>query len=181
MAWLDAVFGRLRRDNVEFPIPAGINFTDGIDASQNFSTKIVDVTLRDAALSPAKLAPVTGGVAVSYVVDVVIPATGASGTLRDVAVWATSAPVGAGRIRRAELRVSTAFATGKAALRTASGGGGSVVLPAVSDSTMTFDVGATGLKTDNAAAVHSFAALSDLYLRLDRSVVGRLFLTCEAE
>lgn len=109
-------------------------------------------------------------------------ATGAPGTLIDVPVW----PSGVGntvpftlRLLMGDLRVFTALAGGAATLRTATAGGGAVVLPDDATPTQTFSVATKGRKSDNAAATVQLANATQLYLRVDRSVAGELILSCE--
>lgn len=114
----------------------------------------------------------------TFNVYVSCPSGGAAGTADDVTVWNANAPF-ALRILDATLRVSTAVALSSAALRTASGGGGSVVLPDAAIATQTFSTAAVGPFDDVAVATATVAAGGSLFLRRsDRSVVGELILTC---
>jgi hypothetical protein len=113
---------------------------------------------------------------------VVFAASGASGTLVDIPIWAA----GAGnvtpfvvRLISAMLRVSTAFLTGTGELRTALAGGGVLVLADATTPTQTFSVATVGKKTDNATADVQLAQGTQLYLRVDRSVGGTIVLECE--
>lgn len=122
----------------------------------------------------------SGGGTVSEPFTVYVPCAsgGASGTADDVTVWNAAAPF-ALRIIDASLLVSTAVALSTAALRTASGGGGSVVLPDASTPTVTFSTGTVGPHDQTAVATATVASGGSLFLRRsDRSVVGELILTC---
>lgn len=124
------------------------------------------------------LAPVRSNIAVPFQVYVSCPSGGAAGTADDVTVWNANAPF-AMRILDATLRVSTAVGASTAALRTASGGGGSVVLPDPAAATQTFSTATTGPHDDVATATATVASGGSLFLRRsDRSVVGELILTC---
>lgn len=124
------------------------------------------------------LAPIASNVAVPFYVYVNCTSGGSAGTADDVTIWNATAPV-ALRILDAQLRVSTAVGGSSAALRTASGGGGSVVLPDPGTATQTFSTAATGVLEDLATSTATVAAGGSLFLRRsDRSVVGELLLTC---
>ncbi len=106
------------------------------------------------------------------------PSGGSSGTPDDVTIWNANSPANL-RILDAQLRVSTAVGGSSAALRTASGGGGSVVLPDPGTATQTFSTASTGVLEDLATATATVALNGSLFLRRsDRSVVGELTLTC---
>lgn len=129
-------------------------------------------------VDPQKIAPVASTIAVPFQVYVSCPSGGAAGTADDVTVWNANAPF-AMRILDATLRVSTAVGGSTAALRTASGGGGSVVLPDPGAATQTFSTATTGPHDDVAVATATVAANGSLFLRRsDRSAVGELILTC---
>lgn len=131
-----------------------------------------------ASLKPALLAPVQSNLAIPFLVYVSCASGGAAGTADDVTIWNAAAPF-AMRIIDAQLRVSTAVGGSSAALRTASGGGGSVVLPDPAVATQTFSTAATGVLEDLATATATVALNGSLFLRRsDRSVVGELMLTC---
>lgn len=116
--------------------------------------------------------------AVPFSVYVSCPSGGAAGTADDVTIWNANAPF-ALRVLDATLRVSTAVGASTAALRTASGGGGSVVLPDPAAATQTFSTATTGPHDDVATATATVASGGSLFLRRsDRSVVGELILTC---
>jgi hypothetical protein len=124
------------------------------------------------------LAPVASNLAVPFNVYVSCPSGGAAGTADDVTIWNATAPF-ALRILDATLRVSTAVGGSTAALRTASGGGGSVVLPDPGAATQTFSTATTGPHDDVAVATATVASGGSLFLRRsDRSAVGELILTC---
>ena len=116
------------------------------------------------------------GESVPFTKYVAFTATGATGTLIDVTIWNASAPF-ALRILGAELRVSVAAGT-TSALRTASGGGGSVVLPDAAVGTQTFLTATTGRQFDAAAATATVAAAGSLFFNVDRAVTGEIMLTC---
>lgn len=119
-----------------------------------------------------------GLIAEPFTVYVSCPSGGAAGTADDVTIWSAAAPF-ALRVLDATLRVSTAVALSSAALRTASGGAGSVVLPDPTTATQTFSTAAVGPFDDVAVATATVASGGSLFLRRsDRSVVGELVLTC---
>lgn len=134
--------------------------------------------LSTAGLPATSVAAIASNLAVPFVVYVSCPSGGSSGTADDVTVWNANAPF-ALRILDATLRVSTAVGGSSAALRTASGGGGSVVMPDPATATQTFSTAATGVVEDLAVATATVAANGSLFLRRsDRSVVGELILEC---
>jgi hypothetical protein len=102
----------------------------------------------------------------------VFAASGVTGTMIDVTIWNAAAPF-ALRLVRAELRVSTAASTA-CALRTASAGGGSVVLPDQVTPTQTFSTALAGKKIDNSVATATFTANASLFFNVDRAVAGEI-------
>lgn len=146
--------------------------TGDVTASANSNA----TTLADGVVTPAKLAAVASNRGATFAVYHAFTASGATGTLIDVTVWNANAPF-ALRILGAELRVSVSGGTASA-LRTASGGGGSVVLPDVAAATQTFSTAATGRKFDAAAATATIAANGSLFFNVDRAVTGEVVLFC---
>jgi hypothetical protein len=131
-----------------------------------------------AGITPTEVAVVASNRGVSFMVYVSCPSGGSAGTADDVTIWNANAPF-ALRITDATLRVSTAVGGSSAALRTASGGGGSVVMPDPGTSTQTFSTAVAGVIEDVAVATATVAANGSLFLRRsDRSVVGELILEC---
>jgi hypothetical protein len=126
-------------------------------------------------VSPNELAAVASNAGVPFTLCVPFNASGATGTDTDVIVWNAAAPFPL-RILDSKLRVLTA-AGAVAALRTASGGGGSVVLPDAATPTQTFTTATAGLKLDNATATATVAGGGSLFLRLDRAVAGEIIIT----
>lgn len=106
---------------------------------------------------------------------VTFSATGATGTLIDVNIWTANSPW-LMRILWAELLITTAVGGTTAALRTATGGGGTVVLPDVTAGTQTFSTAAAVRTRDNANATFLQNAGSTLQLRIDRAIAGELIL-----
>ncbi len=136
------------------------------------------VNTRLQIIAPSRFERIQALMAGVFTVYVPCPSGGAAGTADDVTVWSAAAPF-ALRILDATMRVSTAVALASSALRTASGGGGSVVLPDPAIATQTFSNATTGPHDDVAVATATVAAGGSLFLRRsDRSVVGELVLTC---
>jgi hypothetical protein len=160
--------------------PYGSNVTGLVLGQNQAATFTYDnrwVYLGTSAISADNVSPIRAARAIPFTVYVPCPSGGTAGTADDVTVWNADAP--ALRILDATLRVSTAVALSSAALRTASGGGGSVVLPDPVTPTQTFLTSATGPFDDVAVATATVASGGSLFLRRsDRSVVGELILTC---
>lgn len=125
----------------------------------------------------AHLLAVTSSRGVVFNIQVAAVASGATGTLVDVTVFNADAPF-AFRIFYAMLLVSVAQVGTTAALRTATGGGGSVVLPDATAGTQTFTTATTGTKFSNAVNSASVSASGTLILRIDRAVTASLLLFC---
>lgn len=60
MSRLDAFFGRIRAAGVDLALGFGINYSTGLNAQRNPTTKYVDVTLAEDAIQPANVAPASG-------------------------------------------------------------------------------------------------------------------------
>lgn len=164
-------------NKIESPGPGSGDYTlEGIRAGVALNHNGFTWGLESRHVSPYGLAPVADNLAVPFTVRIAFSATGVTGTDIDVTVWNAAAPF-ALRIIDAVLRVTTAAGTA-AALRTASGGGGSVVLPDALSATQTVATATAGRKADNAAATATVAAAGSLFLRVDRAVAGELTLTC---
>lgn len=114
-----------------------------------------------------------GGAVIAH--RVTFAATGTAGTNIDVTIWNANAPFLL-RLLGADLRVSTAVGGTTAALRTATAGGGAVILPDAAAATQTFSTAAAGLQTDNAAATETVAANGTVILRIDRAIAGEVVL-----
>lgn len=126
-----------------------------------------------AGLVRQQLGAESSGEGVLWTKTVAFTASGAPGTSVDITIFSANAP--AARITLGQLRLSVAFA-GTAALRTATGGGGSVILPSALAATQTFDTTAVGRRNDNSAATATITAGSTLVLRIDQSCTGEVTL-----
>lgn len=162
-------------NGTNYVVVAGGNSADVVLRGNATFGTVSTAAIADAAVTVAKIAVAdANGHAAVLSKRVAFSATGATGTLVDVNVWNADAPF-ALRIVRATLRVSTAAGTASA-LRTASGGGGSVVLPDVLSVTQTFSTAATGPVADNAAASATVSANGSLFFNVDRAVAGELLI-----
>jgi len=127
--------------------------------------------IRDVA--PLSLAVLTSNLAVPFIVQIALTSGGASGTLDDVTIWNATAPFNL-TVSDPIIVISTAGPIAStAALRSASGGGGSNVFIAA-----TFATASVGRKQLDHTAFADINTGGSLFLRRDRSVVGTLLLTC---
>lgn len=133
--------------------------------------------LANAIVTPTHLAVVASSRAVPFAVYVSVAASGAAGTKVDITIWNANAPF-ALRILSGLFRVTTAVALDTAVLRTATAGGGAIVLENAAVAGSSFDSAAVGRKNDNASATATVALNGSLFLRLDRAVAGELILEC---
>jgi len=161
----------------QFRTPVGrpfvLGFRESVEARWEGDWRVLE-----RATAPDTLDIVRLNIAVPFMVYISCASGGSAGTADDVTIWNAAAPF-ALRILDAQLRVSTAVGGSSAALRTASGGGGSVVLPDPGSATQTFSTATTGVLEDLATATATVASGGSLFLRRsDRSVVGELMLTC---
>lgn len=164
-------------NGTNYVVVAGGNSADVVLRGNSTFGTVSSAALANASVTPTKLAIVdANGEAATFSKRVAFSATGATGTLVDVTIWNATAPF-ALRILSARLRVSTAAGTASA-LRTASGGGGSVVLPDVAAATQTFDTSTAGVFDDAASATATVAAGGSLFFNVDRAVAGEIVLTC---
>jgi hypothetical protein len=81
------------------------------------------------------------------------------------------------QIERAWLRISTTGGT-SAALRNATAGAGSVLMPDAASATRTFVTSGVGVVYENSASNFNVAAGDGLYLRCDRALAARVTLEC---
>lgn len=161
-----------------FFCPGGVNLT--VNAGDVVVTcytssrhRVISVSTR---ITSDHLAPVIANVGVPFTHRVSFAATGVTGTMVDVTMWNANAPF-ALRIIRAEVLVATAAGTASA-LRTASAGGGSVILPDAASATQTFSTATTGHKVDNSTVSATVAANGSVFFNVDRAVAGEVILTC---
>lgn len=164
-------------NGTNYVVVSGGNSADVVLRGNSTFGTVSSAALANASVTPTKLAIVdANGEAATFSKRVAFSATGATGALVDVTIWNATAPF-ALRILSARLRVSTAAGTASA-LRTASGGGGSVVLPDVAAATQTFDTSTAGAFDDAASATATVAAGGSLFFNVDRAVAGEIVLTC---
>lgn len=160
--------------------PYGANVNGLIIGQNQAATFTYDnrwLYLGTSAINANNVTPIISNRAIGVAIYINCPSGGASGTADDVTIFNADCPY-AIRIIDAQLRVSTAVGGSSAALRTASGGLGSVVLPDPAAATQTFSTAATGVAEDLALTSATVAKDGSLFLRRsDRSVVGELVLT----
>jgi hypothetical protein len=167
---LDALFGRIRNAGTDLALGYGLNFTSGLLARLNPSTRFVDVSVSDAYFAPANLAPEASALAVPFVVRKSYSA-GAAGTADDVTVLA-SAPFDF-RIVDVILKTSVEIAATSARLRSATGGGGVVLSSVLSTATL-------ATARENGTVTKAVAEGGAVFLRRDdRGVAGEVILLCE--
>lgn len=171
MAWLDALFGRMFTDNVEITLTSGINFTGGVRGIFNPSTKLTDVSVNPASITPAMAAVLTAAIGVPFVI--VVPFTAlTTGTADDIEIL-DSAPFALSLLDR-WLDVSAAIGGSTARFRSASGGGGTALSGSV-DTATTCD--GRRASSGSVGASASVAANGAVFLRRsDRAIAGRAYL-----
>jgi hypothetical protein len=163
MAWLDALLGRIFSQSVEIELSSGLNFKDRLAAALNPATKLVDVDIREASVTPDQVAAGSNSYAIGVVLTKALTA-GTPGTADDVTVF-SSAPW-AGEIRDAWVHVSTAIGGSTLTLRSATGGSASALSSALSSAS-------TGTVRNNDTASRAFAKGSAVVVRRsDRGVAG---------
>lgn len=171
-AWLDALLGRIRNTNVEIPLGYGLNFTSGVRARLNTTSKFVDVDLQPDAVGPTFLAPESDGVGATFVVRIAMTA-GTPGTADDVV--GPAAPV-ALRIVDRWSDITTAIGGASVRVRTAAGGVGSSMSGIISA-----DTAGDGIRADtglNATQSTLAAGATPFVRRSDRGVAGTVYLLC---
>lgn len=171
--WLDALLGRIRDAGTAINLGYGINFSTGIRARLNTTTKFIDVDLRDAGVTPTHLAAESNGVAPVFVLRIPITA-GTPGSPGDVA---GSAAPAACRIIDRWADVTTAIGASTLTVRSATGGGGNTLSGSISSDTV-----AEGVRAASGAvsAQSTLAAGAIPQVRCsDRGVAGTVYLLCE--
>jgi hypothetical protein len=132
------------------------------------------------AIGTNSVGPLYRGSGVKLTKWINCPSGGAAGTGDDVVIWDPTGNPSDGvtwpaRFLSATFRCTNGVALSTATLRTAVGGGGSVVLADVDNPTQTFSTATAGRKNDNASSSPLIAVNTGLWLRRsDRSVVGDL-------
>jgi hypothetical protein len=169
----NAVLAQMAANTVKVNATAALADPQDVSIGTNAVLGRVAGNIVAAALVRQQLAAESSGEGVGWTKVTGFTASGAPGTSVDVTIFSSNSP--ACRITFGQLRLSVAFA-GTCALRTATGGGGSVVLPSATVPTSTFDTTAVGRRNDNAGATATLAAGSTLVLRIDQSCTGEAIL-----
>ncbi len=168
MSWLDALLGRIFSRDVEIPLGKGLNFKAPLIGTLNSSTKLVDVIVADASLSPAQVAAEDDGEAVPFVQRFTYTA-GTPGTADDVTLI-SSATYGF-RIIDAWTMTVTHVSGSSVRLRSAAGGGGTALSSSMSTNA------ADNMARNDFGATTTVAAGTPVFLRrTDRGVSGEVCL-----
>jgi hypothetical protein len=162
MSRLDAFFGRIQSAAVDLALGFGLNFTSGLSAVRNPTTKFIDVGVADGSLGAAQLAPPAADMGVPFVIGPISFALTFVGTPHDTLIL-SDAPFGF-TILDVVVHVNAATDPAiTATLRTATGGGGSVL-----SSTMALN--ATGTFRNNDTQTRTVNAGGNIYLRRSTDV-----------
>jgi hypothetical protein len=162
MSRLDAFFGRLRAAGVDLALGFGINFSGGLTATRNASTKYVDVTIASDYLAAENIAAPADILAVPFIIGPVGLALSFSGTPNDTLIL-SDAPFDF-KILDVSVAVSAAVDPSVTAqLRTATGGGGSVLSSLIT-------LSATGTFRNNDTDLRTVAAGGSIYMRRSSDV-----------
>ncbi len=171
MAILDAMFGRMFNSGAEITLTSGINFTGGVRGVFNQATKLTDVSVAPATLTPAMAAVLTASIGVPFVI--VVPFTALTVGTADYVTILASAPFAFSILDR-WLDVSTAIGASTARFRSAAGGGGTTLSGSI-DTATTCD--GRRASSGSVGASASVAANGSVFLlRSDRAVAGRAYL-----
>lgn len=171
MAILDAMFGRMFNSGVENALTSGINFTGGVRGVFNQSTKLTDVSVAPATLTPAMAAVLTASIGVPFVIVVPFPAL-VTGAADDVEILA-SAPFALNLLDR-WADVSAAIGASSVRYRSAAGGGGTALSGSIDTATVCDGRRAS---SGSVGASASVPANGSIFLRrVDRAVAGRAYL-----
>lgn len=168
MSWLDALLGRLFNSGSELALGSGLNFTNGLRATPNPTTKVIDVDVAPGTVTPTMIAPEALNSAVPFTIHATyIFAASAS----DLAL-VTSA---AFPFQIVDARISAEVAGGASLrLRSASGGGGAAY-------SSTYVPGAAAVSGNLVSLPMPVLAIGDsVYLRTDGAHTenGDVVLTC---
>lgn len=68
MSWLDALLGRVQNSGVDLSLGNALNFTAGLQAVFNQSTKAHDVSITPGTVTPAMAAPEAGNQSVPFTI-----------------------------------------------------------------------------------------------------------------
>lgn len=170
--WLDALLGRIFSSGVSIALSKGLNFTAGLAAELNTSTKVVDVFVKDGALTPSEMAVETLGAGIPFVIRIPMTA-GAAGTADDVV--GPQAPADLLIVDR-WVDVTTAIGGSSVRARTAAGGVGASLTGIISSASV-----GEGLRA-NTGLASTQVTLDEgdtVYVRRsDRGVAGTLYLLC---
>jgi hypothetical protein len=159
MSRLDAFFGRIRAAGVDLALGFGINFSTGLSAVRNPSTKYVDVT---ASIAATNVAPAAADMAVPFVIGPIALTLGFGGVAIDTAVL-VGAPFAFTILDMTVIVSAAPNPTCTAVLRSATGGGGTAL-----SSTLTLN--AAGTFRNNDTQTRAVTAGGDLYLRRSTDV-----------
>lgn len=167
-AFLDALIGRIFIRDTELPLGAGLNLKAPLTGTLNASTKLVDIELEDASLTPAKVAAVADSISVPFLIGPIAFAAGTPGTADDVTIL-VAAPFDF-QIVDVLLLVSTEIGGSTVQLRDTAGGAGSVLSSALSSA-------ATGTVRNNDTETRDVAEDGLVTLRRsDRGVAGQVMV-----
>lgn len=170
--WLDSLMGRIRDAGVDLALGYGLNFGTGLRAVLNPSTRFIDVSVREASLTPALVAAEASGSGVPFVVRIPMTA-GAAGTADDVEGDPVPCDL---RIVDRFADITTAIGSSTLRVRTAAGGVGSSLSGIVDSGTV-----GDGIRADTGlASTSSEMDAGDIpYVRRqDRGVAGAVYLLC---
>jgi hypothetical protein len=162
MSRLDAFFGRIQSAAVDLALGFGINFSTGLSAVRNPTTKFIDVSVADESLGAAQLAPPAADLAVPFVIGPVAFTTVIGGA-DDVLIYG-DAEFGF-KILDVTVHLTTNPAGQTVQLRTATGGGGSAL-------SSSFPTDNTGTIRNNDTQTRNVVAGGDIYMRRSTGFPG---------
>lgn len=168
MSWLDAILGRIHNAGIALDLGKGINFMPGLIGSLNAATKMVDLSVSVAAANVAPAAAT--GFSVPFMItkdfDAVFPIVADDVTVLAAAPYAL-------RIIGAWMIVDGTDTGATVTLRTAAGGGGSVL-------SSVFDCATNGTKYNNDTVARDVAAGGSIFARRPNSLAaGRIVILAE--
>jgi hypothetical protein len=169
--WLEALLSKVFNSGVSIPLSKGINFTGGLVAALNPSTKQISVALDAAAVAPTHLAAEANGAAAVFVLRVALVA-GTPGTADDVV-----GPAAPCNLRILDTWVDvTDHIAGATSLkfRTVAGGVGNTLSGNFSGETQ-----GDGIRATQTRSTATLAQGALWYIRRqDRGVAGMAYMLC---
>jgi len=171
MGILDAFFGRMFNSGTELTLTSGVNYTGGIRGVLNQSTKLTDVSIDPATVSPTMLAVLTSSMGVPFVIAVDFAAA-TTGTADDVEILSSSPFALRILDRWVDITITGVGVTGQ--FRSASGGVGTGLSGAFDASSTCNGRRASSGSIAGTAAVAAGGAIH--FRRSDRAIAGTAYL-----